>query len=342
MNSQPVYILAIESSCDDTAIAILKNDQLLANVVSTQNVHEKWGGVVPELASRAHLQNILPTLEIALQQAKIDKHQLNAIAYTRGPGLLGSLLVGGTFAKAYATALGIPIIEVNHLQAHIIAHFIENGNEKPNFPFLCLTVSGGHTQIVKVQSHLKLSILGETNDDAAGEAFDKAAKILGLPYPGGPMVDEWAKNGNPQKFTFPEPKANQYDFSFSGLKTSFLYLVNREKNKDPLFIEHNKADLCASLQHSIVQTLLKKLVLAAINEQITDIALAGGVSANSLLRKRFGELQKEGFKTFIPPFEYCTDNAAMIGIVGFFKYQEGLFSNMSAPSLARFPLGDLS
>jgi N6-L-threonylcarbamoyladenine synthase len=342
MNPKTVYILAIESSCDDTAVAVLCNDKILANFVATQSVHEKWGGVVPELASRAHLQNIVPTVELALQKAKIVKHQLNAIAYTKGPGLLGSLLVGGSFAKAFSLSLGIPLIEVNHMQAHILAHFIDNGQSKPQFPFLCLTVSGGHTQIVKVNSHLKLQILGETNDDAAGEAFDKVAKILGLPYPGGPLVDKLSEHGNPHKFVFPEPKAEAYNFSFSGLKTSFLYLVNRELNKNQQFIEQNKADLCASVQHSIVSILIKKLILAAENAQISDLALAGGVSANSLLRTSFEGLRAKGYNIFIPPFEYCTDNAAMVGITAYYKYLENEFSGFENPSLARFPLNMLS
>ncbi len=342
MISQPIYTLAIESSCDDTAVAILCNDKILANIVATQHVHEKWGGVVPELASRAHLQNIVPTVELALQQAKIDKHQLNAIAYTKGPGLLGSLLVGGTFAKAFSLSLGIPLIEVHHMQAHILAHFINGGQSYPKFPFLCLTVSGGHTQIVKITSYLTLEILGETIDDAAGEAFDKVAKILGLPYPGGPMVDKLAQTGNPNKFTFPEPKTGLFDFSFSGLKTSFLYLVNREMNKNPDFIEENKADLCASIQQAIVSILIKKLLLAAENEKITDLALAGGVSANSLLRNTFDQLKSSGYDVFIPPFEYCTDNAAMVGIAGYFKFKEKQFSDFGNPSLARFPLIELA
>lgn len=342
MKFPPAYILAIESSCDDTAVAVLENDKILANVVATQHVHENWGGVVPELASRAHLQNIVPTVELALQQAKISKHQLNAIAYTKGPGLLGSLLVGGTFAKAYALALDLPLIEVHHMQAHILAHFINDGQPMPQFPFLCLTVSGGHTQIVKVTSHLTLEILGETNDDAAGEAFDKVAKILGLPYPGGPMVDKLAQTGDSAKFTFPEPKAGLYDFSFSGLKTSFLYLVNREMNKNPCFIEENKADLCASIQQAIVTILVKKLLLAAENEGIKHLALAGGVSANSLLRSSFEKLKSKGFNVFIPPFQYCTDNAAMIGILGYFKWKEKQFSSYENPSLARFPMDELN
>jgi N6-L-threonylcarbamoyladenine synthase len=342
MISQPIYTLAIESSCDDTAVAILCNDKILANIVATQHVHEKWGGVVPELASRAHLQNIVPTVELALQQAKIDKHQLNTIAYTKGPGLLGSLLVGGTFAKAFSLSLGIPLVEVHHMQAHILAHFINGGQAYPKFPFLCLTVSGGHTQIVKITSYLTLEILGETIDDAAGEAFDKVAKILGLPYPGGPMVDKLAQTGNANKFTFPEPKTGLLDFSFSGLKTSFLYLVNREMNKNPNFIEENKSDLCASIQQAIVTILIKKLLLAAENEEIRDLALAGGVSANSSLRNTFEQLKSSGYNVFIPPFEYCTDNAAMVGIAGYFKFKEKEFSDFGNPSLARFPLDELS
>jgi len=338
MNKQPVYILGIESSCDDTAAAVIEDDKLLANIVSGQDVHSLWGGVVPELASRAHQQQIVPVVDAALRKAKIGKDQLSAIAYTRGPGLLGSLLVGGSFAKGLAAGLGIPLIEVNHMQAHILAHFIDSGSTPPKFPFLCLTVSGGHTQIVKVNSPLEMFVLGETMDDAAGEAFDKVAKILGLPYPGGPQVDKLAQQGNADRFNFSLPTVPNLDFSFSGLKTSFLYLVKGETKKNKGFIETNKADLCASIQRAIVTVLMKKLITAAESTGIKTLALAGGVSANSGLRKAIEDLKDSGYSIHIPSFEFCTDNAAMIAITGWFKYQDRQFSSLNEGSVARYKL----
>ncbi|MCB0819491.1 MAG: tRNA (adenosine(37)-N6)-threonylcarbamoyltransferase complex transferase subunit TsaD, partial [Bacteroidetes bacterium] len=320
MEQQQVFILGIESSCDDTAAAIICDRKIISAVVASQEVHKNWGGIVPELASRAHQQNIVPVVEEAIRRSKIHKRQLKAIAYTRGPGLLGSLLVGSSFAKGLAMSLGIPLIEVNHMQGHILAHFIDEGQPVPAFPFLCLTVSGGHTQIVKVHSHLNMEIIGETQDDAAGEAFDKAARLLGFPYPGGVMIDRLSAEGNPERFRFTEPKAPGYNFSFSGLKTSFQYLIRDELKKDADFIENNKADLCASLQKTIVDMLMNKLLKAAIDSGIKHLALAGGVSANSGLRKAFLELEAHGYQVFIPPFEYCTDNAAMIAITGYYKY----------------------
>ena len=335
---RPIYILGIESSCDDTGAAVLADDKLLANIVSSQEIHKKWGGVVPELASRAHQQNIIPVVEAALHEAKISKADLAAIAYTRGPGLPGSLLVGGSFAKGMATALGIPLIGVNHMQAHILAHFIRGEKPIPEFPFLCLTVSGGHTQIVRVDAPLEMTVLGETQDDAAGEAFDKAAKIMGLPYPGGPMVDKLAAIGNSHKFKFPEPKPEGLNFSFSGLKTSFLYLINAETRKDAGFLEKNRNDLAASLQFTIVKILINKILLASKETGIKRIALAGGVSANSGLRNAIEDLKNHGFQTFIPPFEYCTDNAAMIAITGLFAYRKGIYSAITESSQARLPI----
>lgn len=338
MSDKVIYILAIESSCDDTAASVLADDKMLANVAAGQEVHRNWGGVVPELASRAHQQSIVPVVDEALRLAKISKHQLHAIAYTRGPGLLGSLLVGGSFAKGLASGLGIPLIEVNHMQAHILAHFIHQESPMPQFPFLCLTVSGGHTQIVRVDDHLSMRVLGETRDDAAGEAFDKAAKILGLAYPGGPLVDQLAQKGNPHRFVFPEPKAEGFDFSFSGIKTSFLYLIRDEMKMDDSFIEKNMVDLCASLQYTLVKILMRKLLLASDATGIKNLALAGGVAANSGLRNAMKDLHDKGYQTHIPAFEFCTDNAAMIAITGYLKYRVGLFSNHSESSIARYPL----
>ncbi len=318
-----IYILGIESSCDDTSAAVLKDRRILSNIIANQAIHHKYGGVVPELASRAHQQNIIPVVEVALQEAKIEKNQLNAIAFTRGPGLLGSLLVGTSFAKAFALGLNIPIIEVNHLKAHILAHFVEEkpGYHPPEFPFLCLTVSGGHTQIVQVNSPSDMIILGKTIDDAAGEAFDKAAKIMGLPYPGGPQIDKLAQVGNPLAFDFPKPKIQGLNYSFSGLKTSFLYFLRDQLKIDPDFIEKNKADLSASFQHTIIQVLLSKLRRASRETGITQIAIAGGVSANSSLRNQVMEMaDKMHWKVFLPSFQFTTDNAAMIAISGYFKY----------------------
>jgi N6-L-threonylcarbamoyladenine synthase len=338
MNKKVIYILAIESSCDDTSVAILKNDQILANVVANQEIHSKYGGVVPELASRAHQQNILPVVQQALAQAKVDKKDLDAIAFTRGPGLMGSLLVGTSFAKSMALALDIPLIAVNHMQAHILAHFIdEPQQQKPSFPFICLTISGGHTQLIRVNSYFSMKILGETIDDAVGEAFDKSAKLLGLPYPGGPFIDKYAQLGNPKAFPFPNPKTkNELDFSFSGLKTSILYFIRKKEKENPNFIRENLNDICASIQYTIIDILMRKLKKAVAQTDIKDIAIAGGVSANSGIRKALKETEdKHGWKTYIPKFEYTTDNAAMIGITAYYKYLEGTFDNVTISAKAR-------
>lgn len=332
------FILGIESSCDDTSAAILCNTRVLANIIANQEVHNKYGGVVPELASRAHQQNIIPVVDIALKEAKINKNQLHAVAYTRGPGLLGSLLVGSSFAKAFALASGVKLIEVDHMEAHILAHFLTDDKEKntPEFPFLCLTVSGGHTQIVKVDAHFDMEIIGKTIDDAAGETFDKAAKIMGLPYPGGPVLDQLAKEGNPEAFHFPEPKMANFDYSFSGLKTSILYFLRDHLKTDKDFIEKNKADLCASIQKTIVSILMKKLVLAANATGIKHIAIAGGVSANSGLRTAMlvaGE--KYNWHVYIPKLDYSTDNAAMIAIAGYFKYKKNEIASQKLTPYAR-------
>ena len=318
------YILSIESSCDDTSAAVFKNDVILSNVTYNQKVHEQYGGVVPELASRKHHQKILPVVKEALQQAGITKKDLAAIAVTKGPGLLGSLLVGVSFAKSFAAALNIPIIEVNHMQAHILAHFIDD--PKPTFPFLCLTVSGGHTQIVKVNDFLEMEIIGTTIDDAAGEAFDKSGKMLGLPYPAGPHIDKRAKMGI-DRFKFAKPKVSGHDFSFSGLKTSILYFLKKQIKDNPDFIDKNLNDLCASIQSTIIDILMKKLVNAAEEHQIRNIAIAGGVSANSGLREELHVLAKEkDWNIFIPAFQYCTDNAGMIGITAFYKFRNQEFA----------------
>lgn len=337
MLNPEVFILAIESSCDDTAAAVLCNDKVLSNVVANQLIHTQYGGVVPELASRAHQQNIVPVIDAALKKANIKKEQLSAIAFTQGPGLMGSLLVGSSFAKSMALALGIPLIAVNHMHAHILAHFIdEEGFEKPEFPFLALTISGGHTQIVKVNNFFDMTIIGETTDDAVGEAFDKSAKILGLPYPGGPLVDKYAQLGNPKAFPFTKPKVPGLDFSFSGLKTAILYFIQKEKQKTPNFIEENINDICASIQHTIIQILMDKLKLAVKETGINQIAIGGGVSANSGIRQTLKDAeQKYGWKTFVPKFEYTTDNAAMIGIVGYQKFLSQNFENASVVSKAR-------
>ncbi|MGV4460136.1 tRNA (adenosine(37)-N6)-threonylcarbamoyltransferase complex transferase subunit TsaD [Ornithobacterium rhinotracheale] len=336
--SEPI-ILAIESSCDDTSAAVIKGNTILSNIIASQKVHEQYGGVVPELASRAHQQNIVPVVATALNNAKVTQKDLTAIAYTRGPGLLGSLLVGSSFAKSMSIALNIPLIEVNHMQAHIFAHFISDANEqRPSFPFLCLTVSGGHTQIVKISSYTELKVLGETKDDAAGEAFDKIGKVLGLPYPAGPVMDRLAQTGNPEKFVFTKPKMPGYDFSFSGLKTGVMNFLNKEKQKNPNFVEENLNDLCASVQHTITEMCVEKLLQAAQDLNIKHIALAGGVSANSELRKKIKNLEKLGFTTYIPKFEYTTDNAAMIAMVGSIKYQAQSFSDVSAKTIARYKL----
>ena len=337
MTISPVFILAIESSCDDTAAAVLENDKVLSNVVANQLIHNEFGGVVPELASRAHQQNIVPVIDAALKKANISKKQLSAIAFTQGPGLMGSLLVGSSFAKSLSMALEIPLIAVNHMHAHILAHFIdEKGFDKPTFPFLALTISGGHTQIVLVRDFFDMEIIGETTDDAVGEAFDKSAKILGLPYPGGPLVDKYAQLGNPKAFAFTKPKVPGLDFSFSGLKTAILYFIQKNVAENPNFIEENRDDVCASIQHTIVEILMDKLKLAVKETGINQIAIGGGVSANSGIRKTLKEAeQKYGWKTFIPKFEYTTDNAAMIGIVGYQKYLHEKFENKSVVSKAR-------
>ena len=337
MTISPVFILAIESSCDDTAAAVLENDKVLSNVVANQLIHNEFGGVVPELASRAHQQNIVPVIDAALKKANIKKEQLSAIAFTQGPGLMGSLLVGSSFAKSLSMALEIPLIAVNHMHAHILAHFIdEKGFDKPTFPFLALTISGGHTQIVLVRDFFDMEIIGETTDDAVGEAFDKSAKILGLPYPGGPLVDKYAQLGNPKAFAFTKPKVPGLDFSFSGLKTAILYFIQKNVAENPNFIEENRDDVCASIQHTIVEILMDKLKLAVKETGINQIAIGGGVSANSGIRKTLKEAeQKYSWKTFIPKFEYTTDNAAMIGIVGYQKYLHEKFENNSVVSKAR-------
>lgn len=335
------YILAIESSCDDTSAAVLCNTKVLSNVVVTQEIHKQYGGVVPELASRAHQQNIVPVVHQALAKANIDKKQLSAIAFTRGPGLMGSLLVGASFAKSLALGLDIPLIEVNHMEAHILAHFIDDEDRvPPSFPFLGMTISGGHTQIVKVSDHFSMEVLGETLDDAVGEAFDKSAKLMGLPYPGGPLVDKYAQLGNPSSFDFPKPKVDGLNFSFSGLKTSILYFLQRETKKNPDFISENINDICASVQHTILEILMEKLTMAVEQTGIKEVAIGGGVAANSGIRKRLKEAESTlGWKTYIPKFEYCTDNAAMIGIVGYLKFQKGAFADQSIAAKARYAIG---
>ena len=373
--SKTIIILGIESSCDDTGAAVIKDGKLLANIVATQNIHKAYGGVVPELASRAHQQNIIPVLDQALKQSGVEKHELSAIAFTRGPGLMGSLIVGTSFAKAFALGLGIPLIEVNHMQGHILAHFIEDappdlpkveeaplakppalglcvgtpplrGDREglglggaPAFPFLCLTVSGGHTQIVLVEEFFEMEVIGETIDDAAGEAFDKAAKIMGLPYPGGPLIDKYAKKGDPKAFTFSKPKVPYLNYSFSGLKTGFMNFINNETSKNSNFVEERKADICASIQRTIIDILMDKLKVAAQQNGITNIAIAGGVSANSELRATLHELAKQsGWQVFIPKFEYCTDNAAMIAITGYYKYLKQDFTTQAITPLPRYTL----
>ena len=332
-------ILGIESSCDDTSAAVIRDRQLLSNVIAGQDVHEKYGGVVPELASRAHQQNIVPVVDRALKEAGISSRDIDAVAFTRGPGLLGSLLVGTSFTKGFTAALGIPMIEVNHLQAHIMVHFIqssESGAASPRFPFLCLLVSGGHTQLVVVRDHHTMEILGRTIDDAAGEAFDKCAKLLGLPYPGGPHVDRLAQHGDGLRFTFNKPRLAGFDYSFSGLKTSFLYFLRDQLKLDPEFIEKNKADLAASLQHTIIDILLNKLRMAMEHTGIDQVALAGGVSANTGLRSAMErEAEKRDWELFIPPFSFTTDNAAMIAITGYYRYLEGHFASDDIAPLAR-------
>ena len=332
-------ILGIESSCDDTSAAVIRDRQLLSNVIAGQDVHEKYGGVVPELASRAHQQNIVPVVDAALKEAGITSKDIDAVAFTRGPGLLGSLLVGTSFTKGFTAALDIPMIEVNHLQAHIMVHFIQSSSSEaasPRFPFLCLLVSGGHTQLVVVRDHHTMEILGRTIDDAAGEAFDKCAKLLGLPYPGGPHVDRLAQQGDALRFSFNKPRIVEFDYSFSGLKTSFLYFLRDQLKVDPGFVEKNKADLAASLQRTIIDILLNKLRLAMEHTGIDQVALAGGVSANSGLRAAMEkEAKKRSWDLFIPPFSFTTDNAAMIAITGYYRYLEGYFASDDIAPLAR-------
>ena len=338
-NEKDIYILGIESSCDDTSAAVLRNEVLLSNVTSSQAVHQSYGGVVPELASRAHQQNIVPVVDQALKKAGIEKEQLSAVAFTRGPGLMGSLLVGVSFAKGFARALGIPLVDVNHLQGHVLAHFIQEPdmqNAIPPFPFLCLLVSGGNSQIVKVNAYNDIEVLGQTIDDAAGEAIDKCSKVMGLGYPGGPIIDKLARQGNPAAFKFAEPHIPGLDYSFSGLKTSFLYSLQKGVKDDPNFIENHKEDLAASLEFTIVDILMKKLRLAVKQTGIMHVAVAGGVSANSGLRNAFHEAaEKEGWTIYIPKFSYTTDNAAMIGITGYFKYLDKVFCSIDKPAFSK-------
>jgi len=340
MKEQNIYILGIESSCDDTAASVIHNGKILSNVVATQKIHEEFGGVVPELASRAHQQNIVPVVHQALKKANITKEQLNAVAFTRGPGLMGSLLVGTSFAKSLAYGLNIPLIDVNHMQAHILAHFIdEEGFDKPPFPFLAMTISGGHTQIVRVDSHFDMTVIGETIDDAVGEAFDKSGKILGLGYPAGPEIDKRAKLGNPKAYKFTKPKVDGLNFSFSGFKTAVLYFIQREVKTNPNFIEENLNDICASIQYTIIGILIDKLKLATKETGISHIAIGGGVSANSGIRQALkdGE-QKFGWTTYVPKFEFTTDNAGMIAIVGYLKFLEEDFAEQDVVASARLKI----
>jgi N6-L-threonylcarbamoyladenine synthase len=327
-------ILAIESSCDDSSAAVIVNGKLCSNIVASQAIHTKWGGVVPELASRAHQQHIVPVVAEALERAKITKNDLNAIAFTRGPGLLGSLLVGASFAKALAMGLNIPLIDVHHMQAHVLAHFIDE--PKPAFPFLCLTVSGGHTQIVLVRSALDMEIIGETQDDAVGEAFDKTAKLLDLPYPGGPLIDQYAKEGNPERFPFPMVEMQGLNYSFSGIKTAFLYFLQKEKQKNPNFVAENRNDICASMQYTLIKILLQKLKKASKQYKIKEIAIAGGVSANTGLRATLQKTgEQEGWNVYVPAFQYCTDNAGMIAMAAHFKAEKGIFCSQEVSPLPR-------
>ncbi len=330
--SNEIFTLSIESSCDDTSAAVLCNDTVLSNIVATQKIHELYGGVVPELASRAHQQNIVVVVDTALREANISKSQLSAIAFTNGPGLMGSLLVGTSFAKTMSMGLAIPLIEVNHMQAHVAAHYIDN---KPNFPFLCLTVSGGHSQIVLVKDYLSMEVLGRTLDDAVGEAFDKAAKIMKLPYPGGPLIDYHARLGDATKFSFPMPAMNGFNYSFSGVKTSFLNFISKNTIANPNFVEEEMPHICASYQAHLVNYLCKVFLLASQHYDIKELAIAGGVSANSSLRSALMEFGKQGFNTYIPKMEYCTDNAAMIGIVGYYKYLSKDFTNLRITPYSR-------
>jgi N6-L-threonylcarbamoyladenine synthase len=339
--SDSVFILAIESSCDETSAAVLHKDRVLSNVIATQQVHERYGGVVPELASRAHQQNIVPVVDRAIKEAGITKNQLTAIAYTQGPGLMGALLVGSSFAKSMAMALDVPLIPVHHMRAHIMAHFIRNHAQDPipEFPFLCLTVSGGHTQLVLVRSVMDMEVIGQTIDDAAGEAFDKAAKVLGLPYPGGPWVDKRAKLGDSLKYTFTTPQLKGFDYSFSGLKTNLLYFLRDRQKEDGGFIEREMNHICASYQHVVTNYLLARLEAAALHTGVKHLALAGGVSANSALREKFTQrCNKHGWQGFIPSFEYCTDNAAMIGIAGYYQWLSGTKGALGDVPKASWPI----
>ena len=337
MGTKDISILAIESSCDETSASIIVNGKVLNNIVATQSVHEKYGGVVPELASRAHQENLIPVVQEAILSSGVSKDQLSAVAFTRGPGLMGSLLVGVSFAKAFARSLEIPLIDVNHMQAHILAHFIEE--PRPAFPFICLTVSGGHTQLVMVRSHLEMEVIGETQDDAVGEAFDKTAKLLGLPYPGGPLVDQYAKEGNPKAFKFPVTRMPGLDYSFSGIKTAVLYFLRDQLQTNPEFITENLTDLCASIQYTLVEMLLIKLKEAVKQYGVTEIAIAGGVSANSGLRNTLAEqARRTGWNLYVPKFEYCTDNAAMIAMAAHYKYLQGEFVGLDVTPLAKMKL----
>lgn len=340
MSSQNIYILGIESSCDDTAASVMLNGKILSNIVANQSIHEAYGGVVPELASRAHQQNIVPVVHEAIKRANIDKSQLSAVAFTRGPGLMGSLLVGTSFAKSLAYGLNIPLIEVNHMSAHILAHFIdEEGFNKPPFPFLAMTISGGHTQIVKVNNYFDMKVIGETIDDAVGEAFDKSGKLLGLGYPAGPEIDKRAKLGNPKAFKFTKPKVDGLNFSFSGLKTAILYFIQKETQANPDFIEANLNDICASIQYTIIGILIDKLKLASKQTGINHIAIGGGVSANSGIRQALKDGEaKFGWTTYVPKFEFTTDNAAMIAIVGYLKYLEGDFAGNDVVASSRLKI----
>ena len=340
MSQKDIIILGIESSCDDTSASVIKNEAILSNIIAGQEIHKIYGGVVPELASRAHQQNIIPVVDTAIKKAGISLQDIDAVAFTKGPGLLGSLVVGTTFAKSFALALNIPLLDVNHMHGHVLAHFIDDeGKAKPKFPFICLTVSGGHTQIVLVKDYLKMEVIGQTIDDAAGEAFDKAAKTLGFPYPGGPLIDKHAKLGNPDRFEFSKPQIKGYDYSFSGLKTSILYFIQKQVKENPKFIDENLNDLCASIQKTIIEILFKKLISASKDYKINQIAIAGGVSANSGLRSKLSEIgiQKK-WDVFIPKFEFCTDNAAMIAITGKYMYKNDIFADQTVTAMARLKI----
>ena len=340
MSQKDTIILGIESSCDDTSAAILKNETILSNIIATQDVHKLYGGVVPELASRAHQQNIVPVVDQAIKSAGITFKEIDAIAFTRGPGLLGSLVVGTSFSKAFSLALGIPMLDVNHMHGHVLAHFIDDeGKDKPEFPFICLTVSGGHTQIVLVKDYLEMEVVGTTIDDAAGEAFDKTAKILGFPYPGGPLIDKYAKEGDSSKFVFSKPNMEGYDFSFSGFKTSVLYFIQKQEKLNSDFIKDNLVDLCASIQKSIIDILFVKLIKASNDFGIKQIAIAGGVSANSGLRNELNRIGiLKNWETFIPKFEFCTDNAAMIAITGKYMYDKKMFADQTISASSRMKI----